>query len=95
MFRVLDTEAVLSEFVLTHTSPDMFFADVSVAKESGFLNRERVVKRMKIARSRNGDWYFMDTGEFCPRLQVENLERVYKARESFAEAQQIELSRRS
>ena len=77
---------VLSEFVLTHNNGknalDLeYFADVSVI--TGALWWKRTTRR-KIHREYAGAWHFVDTGEFTPGLQAEQLARSYEARETLA-----------
>jgi hypothetical protein len=42
-------------------------------------------ERKKIQRKALNFWFFVDTGDFTPGLQVEELERVYKAKQALAE----------
>lgn len=53
-----------------------FRAQVTV--ETGALWWKKVVKR-QVYRELGGYWFFADTGGYAPGLQIENLERVYKA----------------
>jgi len=80
----------MSEFVLTHTIGSgwdkQFYADVSVT--TGVLWWKRVERR-KIVRPNPGFWYFLDTGEFVPGFQAENLERSYRAKENLSRAGHI------
>jgi hypothetical protein len=74
----------LSEFVLTHTNGKSpldweYFADVSVTTGALWWKR---TERRKIWREYAGSWHFVDTGEFTPGFQAENLARAYAARES-------------
>ena len=74
----------LSEFVLTHTKGknalDLeYFADVSVTTGALWWKK---TERRKIRREYAGSWHFVDTGEFTPSFQAEQLERAYAARES-------------
>jgi hypothetical protein len=80
----------LSELVLTHTTGKgpldwVYFAEVSVTTETGILWWKKThATRRKIIRKYAECWAFIDTGEYCPELQAENLERSYKAKELLA-----------
>ena len=73
----------LSEFELTHTKGESpsdweYFAEVTVT--SGVLWWKKTERR-KIHRECAGFWHFIDTGEFTPGHQAENLYRGCAARE--------------
>ena len=74
----------LSEFVLTRTLGDgplnwQYVAEVSVT--TGWL-WWRTTTRRTILRRLADYWHFVDTGQFCPGFQAEELERSYKAQEA-------------
>ena len=83
---------ILSEFVLTHTKGRnaldwVYFAAVSVTTTTGALWWKRTsCARRTIMRKYSGGWYFVDTGEFTPGYQAEQLERSYRAREELGAA---------
>ena len=75
----------LSEFVLTKSIFDgptpVKFASVTVTTESGFWPfKRKTIARREIA-CKASPWFYLDTGEFCPEWQAENLERAYEARQ--------------
>ena len=80
----------LSEFVLTHKTDDMRFAEVTVTTFTGALwwTKDHMERR-KIARQDlngwAGDWYYVDTGAWCPE-QVVALERAWRAQEELKKA---------
>lgn len=51
----------------------------TVDVETGILWKKKVVNR-EVQRKVGEYWFFVDTGRFCPDLQVENLARSYTAR---------------
>lgn len=54
------------------------FAEVDVTE--GLLWWKKTARR-KIVKNYVGSWFFMDTGEFCPGYDVDNLERAWFAQE--------------
>jgi hypothetical protein len=58
-----------------------YFADVSVTTTTGALWWKKTnVSRQTISREFLGYWFFVDTGEYTPGSQAENLERSFKAK---------------
>ncbi len=84
----MNDRMTLSEFVLTHVKGAgplnwVYFADVTVKTETGFLWwKKRQSVRRKITRSYAGFWHFVDSGQMTPGDQAEALERSYKAKEA-------------
>lgn len=71
----------LSNFVLEETigsclSDRAYLASVDV--ETGFFFWKKKTKR-KIRREYGSYWYFVDSGEFVPGFQAENLARAWTA----------------
>jgi hypothetical protein len=82
----LDSSVSLSDFVLTHKTDTMHFADVTFSTFFGpFWNEKKHVSRRKIARlchpsGKLGNWYYVDTGQWCHE-PVAALERAWRAQE--------------
>lgn len=81
-----------SDFVMlkekgeSRLSDTMYFAEVTVTKETGMLWwKKKIIERRKIARQHGSLWYFIDNGKFCPGFFVDELERGYKAKTKLGE----------
>lgn len=66
----------LSNFRNLKSSGPYTFAEVDV-EESGFFGKK--IKSVVIFREAVY-WKFLETGNYCPNMQAENLENCYKAR---------------
>lgn len=64
-----------------NSSPDRLHASVLVTHQILWMRKTRWAK---ISRTCPGNWYFEETGEYCPAFQAENLERAWRARNSQA-----------
>jgi hypothetical protein len=78
---------ILSEFELIETIggdrsiDQVYFAEVTVTSTTGILWWKKIhVVRRSITRSFGEKWFFMDDGQYTPKLQAEELERSYRRR---------------
>ncbi len=81
----------LSNFVLTHTIGKdpldrELFAQVDVT--TGFLWFKKTTKKIIFRKYLGCLWRFMDTGQMTPDNQAEDLERAWRAMESYGSAQE-------
>jgi hypothetical protein len=70
-----------SNFYLIRTEGEspitwVYIAEVDVETGCFFWKKKA---RREIRRKHAGDWFFVDTGEFCPSLQIEALARAWNA----------------
>lgn len=53
-------------------------AKVDITTTTGFFNKKQLKKTHNIHKDFAGGWFFIDTGNYCPRV-IENLQRSYEA----------------
>lgn len=82
------TEFVLTEIVGSRPSEMEYFADVTVIE--GLLFKK--YSRRKIHREFATHWHFVDSGEYTPGYQAEELERAFRAQETLKNSHKYRLT---
>ena len=55
--------------------------DMYTTEKRLFLKDIKKITEVEVYKNYGSSWYFSDTGQFTPGLEIENLERVFEASE--------------